>query len=75
MEQEDPFEKAKILVKQISALGIFQAGLPFKLDVSVTLEDTGWALWQKRRTEAESAPRILEPSLEVGRSPIAHNSP
>ena len=41
-------EKAKILVKQIKALGVSQA---FDLDVSVTLEGVGWALWHT--TEGE----------------------
>lgn len=36
-EQQVTFEKAKILIKQIKVLGIFQTGLPFELlDVSVT---------------------------------------
>lgn len=33
-EQQAAFEPTKIPVKQIKALGIFQAGLPFELDVS-----------------------------------------
>ena len=37
-EQQATFEKAKVLMKQIKALGISQAGLPFDLDVSVILE-------------------------------------
>ena len=44
-------EKAEILVKQIKALGVSQARLPFDLDVSVTLEGVGWALWHT--TEGE----------------------
>ena len=43
LEQQAAFEKAKILVKQMKALGISQAGLPFEfeLDVSVTPESMG----------------------------------
>lgn len=41
------FEKAKIRVKQIRVLGIPQAELPIELAVSMTLEDIGWALWQR----------------------------
>ena len=47
-EQQAAFGKAKILVKQIKALGISQAGLPFELDVSVTLEGMGQA-WSQRQ--------------------------
>ena len=36
--QQAAFEKVKTLVKQIKALGISHAGLPFELDVSVTRE-------------------------------------
>ena len=42
------FEKVKVLGRQIKALGISQAGLPFELDVSVTLEDVDWPLWQRQ---------------------------
>lgn len=37
-EHQVTFEKAKILVKQIKALGLSQAGLPFELDMAATLE-------------------------------------
>lgn len=50
-ESEENFEKTKILMKQIKALDIFQAGLPFEADVSVTLEDMGQALWQRQQKE------------------------
>lgn len=36
-------------LKQIKTLGISQMGLPFKLDVSVTLEGIDWALWQRQQ--------------------------
>lgn len=41
-EQQATFEKAKLLVKQIKALGASQARLPFELDGSVTLKGMGW---------------------------------
>lgn len=42
---EATFEKVKVLVKQIKALGIFLAVLPFELDVSMTLERISWISW------------------------------
>lgn len=48
LEKQAAFEKAKILVKQIKALGFFQAGLSFELDESFTPEGMGWALWQRQ---------------------------
>lgn len=42
-------KKKKIVVKQIKALGISQAGLPFELDVSVILEGMGWALGRGKK--------------------------
>lgn len=48
-EQQISFEKTKILVKQMKALGITQAGLPFELAVSVTLDGMGWALAETTR--------------------------
>lgn len=48
-EQQDTLEMAKISAKQIKALGIFHAGLPFDLDVSVTPEDRAWARWQRQQ--------------------------
>lgn len=48
-EQQATFAKAKILVKQIKALDISHAGLPFDLDVSVTPEDRAWARWQRQQ--------------------------
>ena len=42
---EATFEKVKVLVKRIIALGIFHAALPFELDVSVTLECISWTSW------------------------------
>ena len=44
IEQQATFEKTKILVKRIKALGISQAGLPLELHVSVILGDMGQAL-------------------------------
>lgn len=38
-----------MLFKQIRALGISQVGKPFKLDVSVTPEGMGWALWNLKK--------------------------
>lgn len=43
-EHQTTSEKAKIPVKLMKALGIPQEELPFKLDVSATLEGTGQAL-------------------------------
>lgn len=43
-EQQTTSEKAKIPVKLMKALGTPQEELPFKLDVSVSLEVTGQAL-------------------------------
>ena len=45
------FEKAKILVKQIKALGFSQAGLPLELNASMSLEGMSWALWQRQQKE------------------------
>lgn len=42
------FEKSKILV-QIKAPGIYKAGLPFELHVSVTAKGVIWALWQRQQ--------------------------
>ena len=53
-EQQAAFEKAKILVKQIKALGISKAGLQFELNVPMTPEGIGGALWQKQQKESES---------------------
>lgn len=50
-------------MKQIRAVGIPQAELPFELRVSVTLESTGWALWQREWRERYT-PRILVLALE-----------
>ena len=36
-------------MKQLKALGISQAGLPFEFSVSVTLQSMGWALWQRQQ--------------------------
>lgn len=38
------FERTKVLVKQIKALGVSQAGLPFMLDVPVTPESMSQTL-------------------------------
>ena len=54
-QHQAAFEKAKILVKQIKALAISPAGLPFELRESMTLEVRYWALWQ--RQEKERVPR------------------
>lgn len=48
-EQQEAFEKAKLLMKQVKALGISQAWLPFELDVPVTPEGMGWTLWQRQQ--------------------------
>lgn len=40
-DQGNKLPLRKQLVKKIKALGISQTGLPFGLDVSVTLEDVG----------------------------------
>lgn len=37
----------------MKALGISQAGRPFELNVSMILEDMGWALWQRPQKERE----------------------
>ena len=42
-EQQAAFEKAKILVKQVTVLGISPAGLLSESDVSATLEYVNWA--------------------------------
>lgn len=44
-------EKAKSLVKQIEALGIFLSEFPFELDVFVMPKGMGWALWQKKQKD------------------------
>lgn len=44
------YEKAKIPVGQMKALGVPQAGLPLEFKVSVTLEGVGRALWQRQQT-------------------------
>ena len=41
-------------MKQIKSLGISHAGLPFELDVSVTLEALGWVLWQGQQNKKVS---------------------
>lgn len=43
------FDKVKILVKLMTALGIIQEGLPLELDVSVASEDMDWALLQRQQ--------------------------
>lgn len=48
-EQQAASEKAKVLVKQIKALGIAQVELPSELDILVTMEGMGWGLWQKQQ--------------------------
>ena len=61
-EQQATFEKARILMRQIKALGIPQTGIPFELDVSRTPEvgvrDCG------RDNKGETAHRILVPARE-----------
>lgn len=46
---EATIQKVKVLMKQIKALGIYHAVLPFELDVSVTLKDVSCALWQRQQ--------------------------
>lgn len=48
-----------------SSSGIFQAELPFELDVSVTSEDT-----VVETSQGENSPRILVPALEGDRNLI-----
>ena len=36
-------------MKQMKALGISQAGLPFEFSVSVTLQGMGRSLWQRQQ--------------------------
>lgn len=50
------------------AWGVSHAGIPFELDVSVTMEGMGQRLAET--TEEESAPRILVPALKGKRKPI-----
>lgn len=45
--QQATFEMAKILVKQIKALGVSQAGLTSEM--CETLESMGLALWQRQQ--------------------------
>lgn len=52
IKQQTTFEDAKIPVNQAKALGIPQAGPPFELDVSVTLEGVGQALWLRQQKRA-----------------------
>ena len=63
---------AKILVMPIKALGISQAGLPFELDVSVTLEHTvaeqqreraPLGLWSQLGKGPETPPTPIEQQL------------
>lgn len=66
-EQQATFEKTKILVKQIKALGTSQAGLPSELDDFDFIKyELGTVV---ETTEGESAPRILFPALEGSRNP------
>lgn len=48
-EEQATFEKAKILMMQIKALGTSQAGLSFELDVFVTPEGVDQDLGQNNR--------------------------
>ena len=50
-EQQASFEQAKILEKQIKALGISQARLPFEIDVFVTPKGMECALRQRQQKE------------------------
>lgn len=45
------FEKAKILGKQVKALGIFQGGVPLELHVSVTPKSMGRRYGRNNRRE------------------------
>lgn len=56
------------VVKQIKALGTSQAGLPFELDMSVTIEGIVGTMAQT--TEEENVPRIWVLVLEVEKSLI-----
>lgn len=53
-EQQAAFEQAKILEKQIKALGIPQVRLPLEIDVFVTPRDMECALWQRQQKERVS---------------------
>lgn len=50
-EQQAAFGKAKMLTKRTKALGIYQAGLSFELNVSTTPDGVDWALRQKQEKE------------------------
>lgn len=65
-EQQATFEKVKIPVKQMKALSISQAGLPFGLDVSVTLEAI--VLGTVAETTEGGNSKILVPVLQGGRN-------
>ena len=44
--QQDTFQQAKLAVKQVQALGIFDPTLLVQLEVHVTQDGFGWGLWQ-----------------------------
>ena len=72
-------------MEQIKALGVSQAGLPFELDVSVTLVGVGQARWQRKQKgrvllgfwsqlwrgaeTPHTSPRATAPSSGVHRAP------
>lgn len=55
-----------MLFKQIRALGISQVGKPFKLDVSVTPEGMGWALWNLKKKKRTKCPLAFAPNYQRG---------
>lgn len=62
-----------MLLKQIRALEISQVGLPFKLDISVTPEGMGWALWNKKIKKKEQVPIGFCSQLSEGADQIHSN--
>lgn len=75
-EQQAAFVKTNILAKQIKALGVSHARLPFHLDVSVTPAGTGQALWQRQRKERvpPGFGSQLWEGAETGSTPIEPSS-
>lgn len=63
-------------MKQIKSLGISQVGLPFELDVSVTLEGMSWALGQRQQKERVPLglwPQFWNPHTSTATSSV-HNA-
>lgn len=68
IKQPSTFEKAKIPVSQIKALGITQARIPFELYVSVSKGGMSSGLWQSHLNDRIC--RISISGLEGSRNPI-----